>query len=205
MVRTQLRARGIRDAAVLEAMRRVERHRFVPDLPPEQAYGDHALPIDAGQTISQPYVVAHMTEQLRVDPGMRVLEIGTGSGYQCAVLVALGAVVVTVERHAALSEAAKNRLNAICPDADLTFVVGDGSRGHAEHAPYDRILVTAAAPALPAALDEQLAADGRMVIPLGDRSEQVLAVFERRENDLVRRDDLPCRFVPLIGADAWPG
>ena len=205
MVRTQLRPRGVRDPAVLEAMQHVERHRFIPGLPPEQAYGDHALPTAEGQTISQPYVVAHMTELLQLEPGMRVLEVGTGSGYHTAVLAALGAVVVSLERHATLADAARRRLAELCPQASITVVVGDGSLGYAAEAPYDRILVAAAAPRLPEALDAQLAAQGRMVIPLGDRHGQVLAVFERRGDELLRRDDLPCRFVPLIGQDAWPG
>ncbi|MEM7627400.1 MAG: protein-L-isoaspartate(D-aspartate) O-methyltransferase [Planctomycetota bacterium] len=204
MVRSQLRARGVVDPAVLEAMARVERHRFTPGLSPEVAYGDHVLPIDAGQTISQPYIVAHMTETLRVRPEMRVLEIGTGSGYQTAVLLTLGAAVVSVERHAGLSDTARRRLDAMFPHADLTLVVGDGSCGYAEAAPYDRVLVAAAAPSLPEALGEQLAPDGRLVIPIGERGQQVLVIVERRGDELVRRDDLACRFVPLIGADAWP-
>lgn len=205
MVRTQLRPRGIRDPAVLRAMLAVPRHAFVPDVSPRTAYADHPLPLGLGQTISQPFVVAHMTQQLRVEPGHRVLEIGTGSGYQTAVLARLGAAVVSVERHAELSHAAGRILQQICPEADLTLVVGDGSRGCAEHGPYDRIIVTAGAPALPHALDEQLKPGGRMVIPLGDRKHQVLAVFERDGDELVRQDDLACRFVPMIGDDAWPG
>ncbi|MEM6459263.1 MAG: protein-L-isoaspartate(D-aspartate) O-methyltransferase [Planctomycetota bacterium] len=208
MVKRQLRPRGIVDPAVLEAMRRVPRHVFVgPGVSTMRAYGDHALPIDAGQTISQPYVVACMTELLRVSPGLRVLEVGTGSGYQTAVLAALGAEVVTVERHAVLSEAAAERWAEVCPDAAIIRRVGDGSLGVADLGPFDRIVVTAAAPALPAALDEQLAGGGRLVIPLGDRRDQVLAVFRRDPDDdrLVRRDETPCRFVPLIGAQAWPG
>lgn len=206
MVRTQLRPRGIRDPAVLEAMRRVERHRFAPaHATPAQAYGDHALPTDLGQTLSQPFVVAHMTALLDVQPGHRVLEIGTGSGYHTAVLAAMGAVVVSVERHAVLSEAARERLQHACPDADLTLVVGDGSLGWPELAPYDRILVSAAAPKLPIALDQQLEPHGRMVIPLGDRNQQVLAVFTRDGEALHRGNDLPCRFVPMVGRDAWPG
>ncbi|MEM9882749.1 MAG: protein-L-isoaspartate(D-aspartate) O-methyltransferase [Planctomycetota bacterium] len=206
MVQRQLRPRGLADAAVLDAMRRVPRHRFVgPGVSIARAYGDHALPIDAGQTISQPYVVARMTELLRVVPGVRVLEVGTGSGYQAAVLAALGAEVVTVERHAVLSEAAAERWAEVCPDAAITRRVGDGSVGVADLGPFDRIVVTAAAPALPAALDEQLAAGGRLVIPLGDRRDQVLAVFRRESDDdrLVRRDETPCRFVPLVGQQGW--
>lgn len=206
MIRTQLRPRGIHDPRVLEAMRRVERHRFAPaDLTPAEAYGDHALPTELGQTLSQPFVVAHMTSMLDIQPGQRVLEIGTGSGYHTAVLADLGASVVSVERHAALSEAAGRRLREACPEADLTLVVGDGSLGWPDLAPYDRILVTAAAPSLPVALDQQLDPHGRMVIPLGDRNEQVLAVFTRDGDELQRHDDLACRFVPMIGSDAWPG
>lgn len=205
MVRTQLRPRGIGDPAVLRAMRAVPRHAFVPEVSPGLAYADQALRIDQGQTISQPFVVAHMTQLLRVEPGHRVLEVGTGSGYQTAVLAQLGAVVVSVERHAPLTDTARRKLEALCPDAPLTLVVGDGSLGCTEHGPYDRILVTAAAPALPRALDKQLKPGGRMVIPLGDRRQQVLAVFERDGDELIRQDDLACRFVPMIGEDAWPG
>lgn len=205
MVRTQLRPRGIRDPAVLAAMLAVPRERFAPGLSPKLTYADHPLPTDHGQTISQPYVVAHMTELLRVKPGHRVLEIGTGSGYQTAILAYLGSVVVSVERHADLAHSARQRLGELIPDARMTVVVGDGSLGCAEHAPYDRILVTAAAPGLPTALDEQLNPRGRLLIPLGDRKSQVLTVFERDGDEMVRHNDLPCRFVPLIGADAWPG
>ncbi|MEM9916021.1 MAG: protein-L-isoaspartate(D-aspartate) O-methyltransferase [Planctomycetota bacterium] len=206
MVRTQLRTRGIRDSRVLDAMRRVERHHFaLPDVSPAEAYGDHPLSIDQGQSLSQPFVVAHMTTLLDVQPGQRVLEIGTGSGYQTAVLAALGAVVVSVERHALLSDAAKARLEHHCPEAPVTLVVGDGSLGWPDLAPYDRILVAAAAPRLPIALDQQLKPDGRMVIPLGDRNEQVLAIFIRQGDALLRQNDLPCRFVPMIGRDALPG
>lgn len=204
MVRTQLRPRGIRDHAVIAAMRRIERHRFLPpDTSIAEAYGDHALPLELGQTLSQPFVVAHMTTLLGIEPGHHVLEIGTGSGYHTAILAAMGAAVVSVERHAALSERAQQLLPDLVPEADLTLVVGDGSLGWPDLAPYDRILVTAAAPSLPIALDQQLQPDGRMVIPLGDRHEQVLAVFTRDGDELIRRDDLACRFVPMIGQDAW--
>lgn len=206
MIRTQLLPRGLRDKAVLEAMRRVERHRFAPpSASPAEAYGDHALRTDLGQTISQPYVVAHMTTLLRIEPGHRVLEIGTGSGYQTAILAALGATVVSVERHASLSASARDRLQMACPDADLTLIVGDGSLGCPDLAPFDRILVSAAAPSLPIALDQQLKPNGRMIIPLGDRNQQILSVFTRDGEELIRHDDLPCRFVPMIGRDAWPG
>jgi len=205
MIRTQLRPRGLRNPAVLDVMRRVERHLFAPPrTSPAEAYGDHALSLDLSQTLSQPYVVAHMTDALDLQPDHRVLEIGTGCGYQTAVLAALGASVVSVERHADVSVSAATRLRSACPDADLTLVVGDGSLGWADLAPYDRILVSAAAPSLPIALDQQLKPDGRMVIPLGDRNQQVLTIFTRDGDELTRRDDLPCRFVPLIGSDAWP-
>ncbi len=204
MVQQQLVARGISDPAVLDAMRTTPRHRFVPHVSPHRAYGDHALPTADGQTISQPYIVAVMTELLRLEPGQRVLEIGTGSGYQTAILLALGAHVVSLERSAKLAERAKQALADICPEAALTLVVGDGSLGHPDLAPYDRILVTAAAPALPPALEEQLAPAGRIVIPLGERHQQILTLFEHSDGKLRSHPQTPCHFVPLVGAAAWP-
>jgi protein-L-isoaspartate(D-aspartate) O-methyltransferase len=205
MVRTQLRPRGIRDPRVLDAMRHTPRHRFVPGVSGRIAYSDQALPTRDGQTISQPFVVAHMTQLLDVQPGVKLLEVGTGSGYQTAILAALGARVTSLERNPFLADAARRLLAELHPDADLSLHVGDGTLGWPADAPYDRILVTAAAPSLPLALEEQLAPGGRLVIPLGDRGRQALMVFERVGDELERRQDLDCRFVPLVGADGWAG
>lgn len=211
MVEHDLRRRGVRDPRVLEAMRRVPRHRFVPGMPVERAYADRALPTAEGQTISQPYIVARMTELLHVDPGVRVLEIGTGSGYQAAVLATLGARVVSVERSPALAERARQVLADVLGeieavedgDAAVRVVVGDGTLGWPEGAPYDRIMVTAAAPSVPEAYREQLADPGLIVIPLGDREQQYLTVIQRREGQFVQTRDTGCRFVPLVGEAGW--
>ena len=203
MVRNQIEARGVRDPRVLEAMRRVPRHRFVPDLPAELAYTDKALPTRDGQTISQPYIVAFMTELLRVRPGLRVLEVGTGSGYQTAVLACMGAQVVSIEQNANLAESATRTIEDLGLDGSVTIVHGDGSLGWAAGAPYDRILVTAAAPRLPRALREQLADGGRIVIPIGGRRREHLIVFERNGDHWSQQRSIPCVFVPLIGEDSW--
>jgi len=204
MVEHQLRHRGVRDERVLDAMRRVPRHRFAPDASLEAAYGDHALPIGSGQTISQPYMVARMTELLAVEPGHRVLEVGVGSGYQTAVLLQMGAEVVGIERHGALADRARELLAELYPHARCRVRVGDGTRGCPEHAPYDRILVAAAAPRLPDALAQQLADGGRCVIPVGDRITQQLRIFEKRGEGVETADALGCRFVPLVGEQGWP-
>jgi len=213
MVKSQLVARGIRDPAVLDAMQSVPRHRFIPNVTIEQAYSDHALPLDHGQTISQPYIVARMTELLQVRPGMNVLEVGTGSGYQTAILAKLGARVVTIERSDELAQRARNVLEDIFPDgssrvpgepgAGITMVIADGTLGYPDKSPYDRILVTAAAPYVPEAYTQQLADPGRLVIPLGDRDSQTMAVIERRGDHFTQTDDISCRFVPLLGKDGW--
>ncbi len=203
MVQNQLEARGIRSTAVLNAMRSVPRHLFVPDVSIRKAYGDHALPTTAGQTISQPYIVALMSELLDVQPGMKVLEIGTGSGYQTAILVSMGATVITIERYPELMDHAKAILAEVCPAAPIRMLLADGTLGYPADAPYDRILVTAAAPHVPAAYKDQLADLGRIVIPLGDRYTQMLTVIERRQGMLLETDSVPCRFVPLVGEDGW--
>lgn len=203
MVADQLERRGIRDQRVLAAMASVRRERFVPSVPTALAYDDRALPIDAGQTISQPYMVARMTELLDVEPGDRILEIGTGSGYQAAILAAVGAEVTTIERHANLADEARERLAA----EGITGVdvrVGDGSRGVAEGAPWDGIVVTAGAPSIADELREQLAVGARLVIPVGDRSSQDLRVVERRgPNDWREWSDGAVVFVPLVGEGGW--
>ncbi len=203
MVAQQLERRGIRDRRVLEVMATTPREAFVPGVPVSVAYDDRALPIDAGQTISQPYMVARMTELLEVEPGARILEIGTGSGYQAAVLARLGAKVTTVERHPDLAEAARERL-ATLGIHGVDVLVGDGSRGDPEGAPWDGILVTAGAPSIPNDLREQLAVGRRLVIPVGPRSQQELIVVERRGlTDWVEWSDGAVVFVPLVGEAGW--
>lgn len=203
MVAQQLERRGIRNARVLEAMASVPREVFVPGVPPSVAYDDRALPIDAGQTISQPYMVARMTELLEIERGDRILEIGTGSGYQAAVLAWLGARVTSIERHADLSEAARERLAATGIEG-VDLRVGDGSRGEPEGAPWDGIVVTAAAPAIPHELREELAVGARLVIPVGTRELQELVVIERRgPNDWQEWSDGAVVFVPLVGEAGW--
>lgn len=207
MVRFQLAARGILSPAVLDAMRAVPRHLFVPDVTIERAYSDHALPTTAGQTISQPYVVARMTELLSVQPGMRVLEVGTGSGYQTAILAHMGVSVVTIERTPELMDRARRVLAEVCSSIpggrDIRMLLADGTQGYPDGAPYDRILVTAAAPHVPDAYHQQLADPGRIVIPLGDLHGQTLTVIDRRGDQFTHTDDIACRFVPLVGEDGW--
>ncbi len=205
MVDQQLRRRGISDARVLQAMRDVPRHRFVPLADRSRAYDDCALPTADGQTISQPYVVALMTELLVVSPGLNVLEVGTGSGYQAAILAELGATVVTIERNPRLADAARWILEQLRYDDRVTVVVGDGTLGWPERGPYDRAIVTAAAPHLPQALREQIVPGGRVVIPTGDMVDQRLTIFDRMGDDWRRTDGIAVRFVPLIGREGWPG
>jgi protein-L-isoaspartate(D-aspartate) O-methyltransferase len=203
MVAQQLERRGIRDRRVLEAMASVPREAFVPGVPASLAYDDRALPIDAGQTISQPYMVARMSELLEVELGDCILEVGTGSGYQAAVLARLGARVTTIERHADLADTARERL-AEQGIRDVDIRVGDGSRGAPDGAPWDGIVVTAAAPAIPDALREQLGVGARLVIPVGPRYQQDLIVVERRgPNDWEEWSDGAVVFVPLVGEGGW--
>ncbi len=203
MVQTQLLARNISDPAVLGVMEAIPRHLFIPEATIEQAYSDHALPTAGGQTISQPYIVARMTELLAVRPGQRVLEVGTGSGYQTAILARLGAHIVTIERSPELAGLAEAVLAEVCPGAAIQMVVADGTLGYPDKAPYDRILVTAAAPHIPKAHKHQLADPGRLVIPLGDRHSQTLTVIDRQGEKFAVADDIACRFVPLVGEDGW--
>jgi protein-L-isoaspartate(D-aspartate) O-methyltransferase len=203
MVEDDLRRRGIRDPRVLDAMARVPRHRFVPERERRHAYEDRALPLELGQTISQPYMVAYMTEALRVRPTDRVLEIGTGSGYQTAVLARLAAEVFTIERIADLQGAAREVLEELGV-RNVRYRVGDGTLGWPEHAPYDRIMVTAGAPAVPSALHQQLAEDGGvMVIPVGEHDLQELIAITRSGDDARAEPLLGCRFVPLVGDEGW--
>jgi protein-L-isoaspartate(D-aspartate) O-methyltransferase len=197
-----LRRRGIGDKAVLRAMDAVPRDAFVSADDAAYAHADRALPIDCGQTISQPYVVAYMTEQLRLGPESRVLEIGTGSGYQTAILAQLAREVVTVERYRTLSDGARKRLGDLGCE-NVVFVVGDGISGHSEAAPYDRILVTAAAATVPETLAAQLADGGIMILPLGPQDEvQHLVKLTRSGENFARETLLPVRFVPLLPGQA---
>jgi len=199
MVDSQIEARGVKDARVLRAMRTVERHRFLPAALRGEAYADRPLPIGLGQTISQPYVVALMTELAAVRPGARVLEVGTGSGYQAAVLSLLAAEVCTIEIVAPLADEARARLAGL-GYANVTVRTGDGYRGWPERAPFDAILVTAAPPAIPQPLLDQLAPGGRLVAPVGPAGEeQELVVVERGAAGLTRRTVIPVRFVPMTG------
>ena len=204
MVEDQIEFRGVRDLRVLEVLLSTPRHRFIPDEGMPDAYQDRPVPIGCGQTISQPYMVAVMTEWLGVEPGDRVLEIGTGSGYQCAVLARLAREVVTVERHAALSSTAQTLLESMGFD-NIHCVVGDGSTGWPEGAPYDRILVTAGAPRVPQSLLDQLSERGRLLAPVGDREEQRLVRITRDGGQFRQERGMACRFVPLLGAEGWPG
>ncbi len=192
-----LRREGIRDERVLAAIGAVPRERFVPQDLAEEAYDDRALPIGSGQTISQPFVVARMTELLVTRPEHRVLEIGTGSGYQTAILSRLVAQVVSIERHGELADAARGRLEEIGA-REVTVIVGDGTAGYPACAPYDGILVTAATPRVPPPLAEQCALGGRIVAPVGGRDLQQLTVFVR-EDGLAPHPIEAVKFVPLIG------
>ena len=197
MVRRQLKVRGIRDPRVLEAMRKVERHLFVPEHLQRQAYEDQPLPIGHAQTISQPYIVAFMTELAELKPGNRVLEIGTGSGYQAAVIAAMGCEVYSIEIVKTLAEEASKRLADL--NIDTVHVRdGDGYAGWPEHAPFDAILVTAAPPKIPEPLKRQLRVGGRLIIPVGELFQELLLI-ERTETGFTEKRTLPVRFVPMTG------
>ena len=198
-----LQDKGIRDLSVLRAFDQVPRHVFVPPSVRGRAYEDSALPIGAGQTISQPYVHARALEQMALTGKERVLEIGTGSAYQTALLAKLAAQVFSVERVPALLDKARQLL-AQLSISNVSVSLGDGTLGWREYGPYDAIVVSAGAPKVPPALEEQLAEGGRLLLPIGDRDEQMLALFTRHGNQLARRDIVPVRFVPLIGAGGWP-
>jgi len=206
MVARQLEARGIRDARVIAAMKRIPRHAFVAAAMRREAYEDSPLPIEEGQTISQPYIVALMLEAARLGAGDRMLEVGAGSGYASAVAAQLVAHVDAVERHARLVELARERL-ARLGIANVDVHVGDGSTGWRSGAPYDAIVVAAAGPRVPAALREQLAVGGRLVIPVASGyGAQRLVLVERRGDAEWHEDDLGgVMFVPLVGAQGWPG
>ncbi|SUZ96495.1 uncharacterized protein METZ01_LOCUS49349 [marine metagenome] len=199
MIKNQLQSRGIRDDAVLEVMRSVERHNFVPENYRDRAYSDGPLPIGHGQTISQPYIVAFMTEQLQVSSQHKVLEIGTGSGYQAAILGELAKHVFTIEIIPELAEGAKNILNHLSYK-NITVRAGDGYKGWPEEAPFERIMVTAAPTEIPQTLIDQLAPGGRMILPVGAQFlVQYLWVIEKDDQGTVTKEKiLPVRFVPMV-------
>ena len=202
MVNSQLMSRGIVDQRVLHAMRTIAREVFVPTEWKASAYDDRALPIGHDQTISQPYIVAYMTELLRVEPRSRVLEIGTGTGYQTAVLATLGQHVYTIERIAALSEVAGLILRDLAVN-NVSLRVGDGTLGWCEEQPFDRIMLTAGGPRVPGTLLDQLADGGILVAPIGSRHEQHIVRVTRRGPDFLQTQHLPCRFVKLVGQEGW--
>lgn len=202
MVAEQLRKRGLRDERILGVMASVPRERFVPASVRHAAYDDRAIPIGHAQTISQPFIVAYMTEKLALRPRSVVLEVGTGSGYQTAVLAALARHVYTIERISALRQEAEDALSDL-GISNVTMSSGDGSLGLREHAPFDRIMVTAGAPNVPAPLVDQLTPEGVLVVPVGGRKEQTIIRIERRDARTIKTSWIPCRFVKLIGQEAW--
>src|SRR5919109_2032771 len=202
MVEDQLARRGITDARVLEAMRRVPRHLFVDEALRDRAYGDHALPIGEEQTISQPFIVALMTSLLELSGREKVLEVGTGSGYQTAVLAELARRVCSIERLPRLAERARATLQALGVD-NVWVRVGNGALGWPDEAPFDRILVAAGGPSIPPPLIAQLADGGRMVLPVGSPEDQVLTVVERVGGEIRKEAAGECKFVKLVGKYAW--
>jgi len=204
MVRTQLVPRGIKDERVLAAMRKVPRHLFVDVSKHYQAYEDTALSIGEGQTISQPYMVAAMTELLEIKGGERVLEIGTGSGYQAAVLSELAREVFSIERVAGLAQRAEERLRSL-GYANIRIKVGDGTLGWPEEAPFERVIITAGTPKIPEPVMEQLSDNGILVAPVGERFSQQLIRIRKHQGKTTQEYHTPCVFVPLIGRYGWQG
>jgi protein-L-isoaspartate(D-aspartate) O-methyltransferase len=202
MVEEQLRARGIRDERLLAAMAKVPREAFISAEDIANAYGDYPLPIGAGQTISQPYIVAVMVEALELQPNDRVLEVGSGTGYQAAILGELCAEVWSIERHAELADKALEILQRL-GYSNIHVVTGDGSLGLPEQAPFDKILVAAAAPRVPETLVAQLVDGGQLVVPVGSRQEQQVQVVRKIGNETTVSLRDPCRFVPLLGEQGW--
>ena len=202
MVEEQLVPRDISDEKTLRAMRTVPRHLFVDDAMASCAYGDHPLPIGAGQTISQPYIVALMTDLLDVNADSVVLEVGTGSGYQTAILAELAEQVFSIERVGSLASRARQVLEELGAD-NVAIRVGDGSIGWTEFEPYDRIIVTAGAPEVPQSLVEQLGDPGIMAVPVGSQGLQQLRIIERSDGEVRTRDSGGCVFVPLVGREGW--
>jgi protein-L-isoaspartate(D-aspartate) O-methyltransferase len=204
MVEDQLRGRDIVDERVLAAMERVPRELFVPKGERHRAYADAALPIGHGQTISQPYMVARIAEALGLGGGEKVLDVGTGSGYQAAVLAELAGDVHTIERIPELAQRAEANLERAGYADRVTVHVGDGTLGLPEHAPYDVVTVAAAAPEMPQKLYDQLVRGGRLVVPVGSQSGQRLELVVRSPEGPAVRRSVPCRFVPLVGSGGWP-
>lgn len=202
MVEGQLITRGIKGAKVLDAFRKVPRHEFVPENLSFAAYDDSALPIGADQTISQPYMVAVMTELLRLKGDEKTLEVGTGSGYQAAILAEICGKVYTIERVARLSQNAKNILDRL-GYTNIEFLTGDGSEGCPAAAPYDAIIVTAGCPDIPKPLTDQLAEGGRLVIPVGEMYHQTLTLVVKEQGRLKITESIDCVFVPLLGKFGW--
>jgi protein-L-isoaspartate(D-aspartate) O-methyltransferase len=202
MVEEQIRGRGIDDQRVLEAMLQIPRGDFLPAASRHAAYEDRALPIGEGQTISQPYIVAYMTEKLALTPSCRVLEIGTGTGYQTAILALLCKHVYTIERIASLQQRAAEILRTL-HISNVSMTIGDGSIGLKKAAPFDRILITAAAPRVPQPLMDQLVNAGRLVAPVGGATEQTIVVVVREGLRTIETPHLACRFVKLIGEQGW--
>jgi protein-L-isoaspartate(D-aspartate) O-methyltransferase len=199
-----LQTAGIRDLSVLRAVDLTPRHLFVPTGVRHRAYEDSSLPIGSGQTISQPSIHARYLELLHLTGKEKVLEVGTGTGYQTVLLSHLAAQVFSIERVSALYERAREILREL-DVRNVSMLFGDGTIGWREYAPYDAILVSAGAPDVPAPLVDQLAEGGTLLIPLGNKDEQVLVSFERRDGAIVRRDIAPVRFVPLLGTHGWQG
>ena len=198
----KIKAKGIQDSRVLDAIETVPRHAFLDNAFQDHAYQDKAFQIGEGQTISQPYTVAFQTELLRVQPGHRILEIGTGSGYQCSVLLELGATVYSVEYNPVLYQRTKRLLQQLGYSA--TLIHGDGSQGLPLYAPYEGIIVTAGAPTVPQALIDQLKDNGRLIIPVGNRKKQEMLLITKDENGKISQKSYDCfSFVPLLGRDGW--
>lgn len=202
MVREQLIPRGIKNQKVLDAFRKVERHKFIPENLRNSAYADFPVPIGEGQTISQPYIVALMTECLNLNGQDKVLEIGTGSGYQAAILAELAGEVYTIERFETLAKRAEAILNEL-GYTNIKIKVGDGTLGWEETAPFDKIMITAASPQIPLPLTEQLKENGKLILPLGESFSQVLTLVEKKKSKLEFMDICGCVFVPLVGKHGW--
>ncbi len=202
MVEEQLIRRGISEEKVLAAFKKIEREKFVPEILKAQSYTDHPLSIGEGQTISQPYIVAYMIEALSLKTGDKVLEIGTGSGYQAAILSLIAKVVYSVERSTVLAQRAE-KLLASLGVKNIEVIIGDGTKGLSKFSPFDAIIVSAAAPDIPPALIEQLAEGGRLIIPIGERFSQVLVRLTKIKDKIKKEQLCSCVFVPLIGEFGW--
>ncbi len=202
MVEEQLIPRGIEDSRVIDAFLKIERHKFMPEKLRGSAYADYPIPIGEGQTISQPYIVALMTECLDLSGNEKILEIGTGSGYQAAILAELSGRVYSIERFPSLAKTAESLLRDL-GYSNIKIKVGDGTLGWTEEAPFSRIIITAAAPQVPLPLTEQLSEDGKMVLPLGEAFSQVLTVVKKEKGQLKTKSICGCVFVPLVGKYAY--